>query len=241
MAGMARPVGQRRTRRRAAAAAVVTATAIGALSPMAGAQQDPILCSSDVLADAVDFTDVPASSPHHHAVACLSAYNVANGTGPATFSPSALMRRDQAAGLMARVAELAGELAAGEDSFTDDERSIFEAAINSLAELGVLQGRGENRFEPAGSLTRGQAASISIRILRQFGTVADGPDAFRDDEGSVHEQNINAAAALGIIEGFGDGTFRPNQPLTRGQGSSVMVKTLEEIADLLSAEFGGGQ
>ena len=49
-------------------------------------------------------------------------------------------------------------------------------------------------------------------------------DVFGDDEGSVHEESINALAAAGITEGYGDGTFRPNAEMSRAHMAAFLVR-----------------
>jgi hypothetical protein len=51
---------------------------------------------------------------------------------------------------------------------------------------------------------------------------AGSPDAFGDDDGNIHEDNINAIAALGISLGDGQGRFRPLDPITRGEMALFM-------------------
>jgi hypothetical protein len=56
-----------------------------------------------------------------------------------------------------------------------------------------------------------------------------GPDAFPDDDGNVHEDAIDALAAAGIVLGRADGTVGPDDPVTRDQMASFIVRTLEAL------------
>lgn len=94
-------------------------------------------------------------------------------------------------------------------------------AIGALTEARVLIGRSDGRFVPSGTLTRAQLATVLARSLDLF-PVGDQP--FDDATGSVHADAIAAAAAAGIVEGFEDGTFRPRQPVTRGQLASMIAR-----------------
>lgn len=52
---------------------------------------------------------------------------------------------------------------------------------------------------------------------------------FTDVEGTTHEEAILWAVENGLVTGFKDGTFRPNQPMTRGQLASVLKKFKEQL------------
>jgi uncharacterized protein YkwD len=98
------------------------------------------------------------------------------------------------------------------------------AAVGVLVEGRVLVGKADGRFDPGGTLTRGQTASILARAL-QLPTVSSRP--FSDTAGDVHEAAIAAAHAAGIIEGFDDGTFRSGRPVTRGQLASLIARAFD--------------
>src|SRR3546814_15699084 len=65
-------------------------------------------------------------------------------------------------------------------------------AVNALANLNVIAGTSATRFQPNRFVTRAQAASMTARLLRLAGALPDGPDAFTDDQGSVHEASIKS-------------------------------------------------
>lgn len=81
---------------------------------------------------------------------------------------------------------------------------------------------------PGRPLTRGQAATL---IVRAFSLPAAGDDRFGDDDGSVHEADIDALAAAGITRGCGAVRFCPDDALTRGQMASMLARALD-LADV---------
>ncbi len=56
------------------------------------------------------------------------------------------------------------------------------------------------------------------------------PRTFSDTAGDAHEANIDCIARLGIAQGYGDGTFGPGDPVTRGQMASFLARTLDAAA-----------
>jgi hypothetical protein len=62
--------------------------------------------------------------------------------------------------------------------------------------------------------------------------LADGPDAFGDDDGTSHEANINRVVAEGIASGRSDGTFGPGATVRRDQMASFLVGLAEILAGL---------
>lgn len=56
---------------------------------------------------------------------------------------------------------------------------------------------------------------------------------FKDIEGNGLKAEILRAAELGLLQGYGDGTFRPNEPLTRAQAAAVMVRLHDKLKEEL--------
>ena len=111
-----------------------------------------------------------------------------------------------------------------DEVFTDIDGSVFEADILWLREQGVTLGCNppdNDRFCPTDAVSRGQMASFLARALD---LPKSGGDPFGDDEGSVHEANINALANAGIAMGYEDGTFRPTQTMSRAHMAAFLVR-----------------
>jgi acyl-homoserine-lactone acylase len=191
-----------------------------------------------------DFTDI-AGSPHEDNIRCLADLGITAGLrGGTTYGPRLPVERGQMATMIHRLLRLTlGEAPpAGPDAFRDDDGSVHEPAIDSLAALGIVQGRRDGTFDVFGHVTRGQMAAFVARALDHAddgqlnGSFPPaGPDAFRDDDGSVHEDAIDAIAALGIVRGFPDGTYRPGAAVTRDQVATFLVRAYDVA---LEAGFG---
>lgn len=116
---------------------------------------------------------------------------------------------------------------ASEITFSDvaKENAHYDA-INSLANRGHIHGYGDGTFRPDGILTRGQAAKILANVLNLDTT---NKNQVFSDVSSTHEYvgAINALYDNNIINGYSDGTFKPNEPLKRGQMAKIIVKAFE--------------
>ncbi len=119
--------------------------------------------------------------------------------------------------------------ASGDGTFWDDDGSIFEADIESLAAAGITAGCNpptNNRYCPNDHLTRGQMAAMLVRALNL--TATNGTD-FIDDNTSVFEADIEKISAAGITAGCNPPTnnrYCPNDHLTRGQMAAMLVRAL---------------
>ena len=89
-------------------------------------------------------------------------------------------------------------------TFTDvASGNVHLVAVECLAELAVTVGVGDGRYAPADLVTRLQMASFTARLLQAGGVTlpTDPPDAFDDDDGTVHELAVNQLVALDVIRG----------------------------------------
>ena len=115
-----------------------------------------------------------------------------------------------------------------EGEFVDLSADHFAfSAVKTLSTQGVISGYSDGSFRPTSSVTRGQAAAIVNRIVKH---TAPSSVSFKDVSPSNNfAKDIAAIKHLGIINGFKDGTFRPNDTMTRGQ-MAVIVKNAFKIS-----------
>ncbi len=108
--------------------------------------------------------------------------------------------------------------------FVDDDTSIHEADIDSIAAAGITRGCNppvNDRFCPSGSVTRGQMAAF---LRRSLGLPASSTNYFFDDNDSIFEEDINAIAEARITVGCSGTASRycPNDLVTRGQMAAFL-------------------
>jgi hypothetical protein len=183
---------------------------------------------------AAPFTDVPSTNVHAADIDCLFFHGITVGTTPTAYSPSNLVTRGEIASFIVRlITQAGGSVPANPpDVFTDDNGDVHEHEINQLAALGIAEGTSAGLYDPSGSTTRGQIASLLVRAWTIVkGTVLPvTSDHFTDDTGDAHEHDINAAFEKGFVVGFPDGTFRPNSPLPRDEMASFLMREFNAFA-----------
>ncbi len=100
----------------------------------------------------------------------------------------------------------------------------YNNAVSTMASGGILKGYEDGTFRPKASITRAEFATIAIRFFRD-GEAAE--DRFSDIEGHWGEAYINMAAEKGLIKGYPDSSFRPDEPITRAEAMTIINRLLE--------------
>lgn len=108
-------------------------------------------------------------------------------------------------------------------SFGDVARSdYFFDAVEWAAEQGIMDGVGGGLFAPHSACTRAQLVTILYRLE---GSPAASANPFNDiARGSYYEKAVAWAAEHGIVTGYGDGLFGPNDRITREQLASILYR-----------------
>lgn len=105
----------------------------------------------------------------------------------------------------------------------------YEKAVNILTTLGIVQGYPDGTYKPQNIVTRAEMAKLIV-IAMGYNDAADiskGVTMFKDVAANHWASGyINVAASLGIIKGFPDGTFKPNDTVTYPQAVTMLVRAL---------------
>lgn len=157
-------------------------------------------------------------------LAFLSGY--ANGT----FEPDRNMTRAEVTTMFARL--LTEKMAADQtysNTFSDVAKSHWAANyIGYMQQFGIITGYADGSFRPDASVTRAEFAAIASRFER----LTEGTKSFSDVPSSHWAAKyINFAATRGWVNGYADGTFKPNNSITRAEVAAVTCRLLERNAD----------
>lgn len=135
---------------------------------------------------------------------------------------------------------------------TDDARAKFDSldnnfsdvakgkwynrAISTLANAGIIKGDPAGTYRPGDPITRAEMAAIIAR----FGDFKEGGKTFNDISGHWAQKYIELAASNGWINGNPDGTFKPNNNITRAETVAMINRVLDrqtkDVSDLLPVE-----
>ncbi|MCY8952970.1 S-layer homology domain-containing protein [Bacillus cereus] len=100
-------------------------------------------------------------------------------------------------------------------------------AIYDLTNRKVVQGYGNNIFGFGDNVTRGQVARMIYMYVKPADADASFKNPFTDIKGHLFEKEIRALAKAGLVNGFGDGKYGPDDILTREQMAQVLTNAFK--------------
>jgi sulfur carrier protein ThiS len=150
-----------------------------------------------------------------------------SGYPDGTFQPGRALTRAEMAAMLARSLSYRGAAATGEgaatgpSSYADVPSGHWAAdAIAQVSGQGLMTGDGVGAFRPSDVVTRAEIAAIAVRWSGLTG--AEAPAGFSDTLGHWAETLIARTKSEGIMNGYPDGTFRPEAPLLRAEAVRVL-------------------
>ena len=101
----------------------------------------------------------------------------------------------------------------------------FNNAISTLSNAGIVTGYNDGTFRPNQPITRGEMA----KIIANFANLKSGDKTFTDLAGHWSKTYVELAAGNGWIAGYPDGSFRPDQKITRAETVTMINRVLERV------------
>jgi len=112
-----------------------------------------------------------------------------------------------------------------EKSFGDIKGHWAKRTIENMASRLVVSGVSPDRFNPDAEITRAEFAAIIVNALGLYWT--DRSHAFHDVvRNAWYEEAVQIAATYGLVSGYADGTFRPDQPITRQEAMVIIARAM---------------
>ena len=134
-----------------------------------------------------------------------------------TVRPEGMMTRAEAAALIARLAKLDMSNDA-KPNFQDTESAWYNSAINAMTSKDLMFADKDGNFRPNQAITRAEFARALYGIDKKNDKVAP----FADVKGHEFEAAINQAYGNGRINGYPDGTFKPDAYIQRSEAARIL-------------------
>ena len=200
-----------------------------------------LLCSalpSAFAAEGGGFTDVSKDHWAYDAITEAVAAGYFKGVSDTAFDPEGTLTRAMLVTVLAR--------AAGAE--TDDNASTgfsdvavgtwYTGAVAWAAENGVVTGDGDGTFAPDRAATRQETATIFLRLLKLLNKTLpeiEEVKTFTDaaDIAAWAEEAVETMQTAGVLTGYPDGSFLPQNPLTRAEAATLLCRFLKAAEDPL--------
>lgn len=171
-------------------------------------------------------TEIPIEKTEH--TAYIEGYN-------GLFRPESDMTRAEAATIFARlVSERKNEDITGYSGFKDIDNSAWYAEyIAYLEKYDIISGYDDGTFKPYNSITRAEFTAVCTRFYELFDEISvEGRNIFNDvNEDYWAASYIFVDSDMGWIEGYDDGTFKPDNDITRAEVVTIINRVLNRSED----------
>ncbi len=157
----------------------------------------------------------------------LSCLKVIDGKTAEKYAPDEKITRNEATKIAVLISGI--PLENEKSSFADDNTPWASQYIATAQKNGIITGYGDGLFRGERNITRAEAIAILIRMLQE--KMPEYQNTFSDVSNDNWYANYVAFAKLtGLATGFEEGTFRPNQMITRAEFSKMATLILDKLA-----------
>ncbi len=150
-----------------------------------------------------------------------------NGYDDGTFKPNNSVSRGEVAKMMVTALDLA--TSAYEGLFPDADRdSWYTPYVEVMANKGYMTGYEDKTFRPGNHMTRAEFAAFLVKYSRAQGNKSEGKtEDFNDVPADKwYYEYIKEASSLGLVSGYTDGSFRPENEVTRCEAVTMINRLL---------------
>lgn len=177
------------------------------------------------------FSDVPASYPYYQEIQEMQGKDIIHGYTDGTFKPNQTISRQHAAVLVVRALQI-NHLALPKKKTFQQPKDLqtnhpYYNEIKTLIEADLLQTDSSGNIQPTKPITRGEMAKI---LAVAFSLKGNTNFTFQDVKGTGFEAYVKALYSNGVTTGYEDGTFKPNQSLTRGHYSVFLYRAMKQTS-----------
>jgi hypothetical protein len=208
-----------------------TTTTINIEPPTTLIGDPPITSPPTTIPPRVGFSDVPRDLWFYPYVIELVSEGVIDGYPDGTFKPNSSITRAEFAKVTCLAMGWMLESPA-KPSFKDvDKGNWAYRFIETVRVHGAISGYPDGTFKPGTDISRAEIVTILAKTLH----LPAGASRLTDIGSCWAKDYVNACAEMGIINGYGDSTFRPNNTATRAE-SAKMVAEIAFTFEIVSAQ-----
>lgn len=168
---------------------------------------------------------------HDYIISCYLG-NVVNGYPDGTFRPDSNVTRAQ---FIQMLYNMCARPAVSDTTlrFSDSGsiNNVYRNAICWGVQTGIIMGYSDGTFRADENISRAQMATFAYRLLeilygKQALSELDTESGFTDSYQILdcYRTEVNVVSSIGIINGYPDGRFGPNDTATRGQAAAIFVR-----------------
>ncbi|WP_413409279.1 S-layer homology domain-containing protein [Paenibacillus amylolyticus] len=115
-------------------------------------------------------------------------------------------------------------------TFSDVSSHWSRDDVQDLASRLIVQGTGENVFAPDRSITRAEFTAVLLRGLGLHSPNSTEAASFTDVKtGSWYEDEVQTAVSYGLISGYADESFRPNNEISRAEALTIVSRAMKLV------------
>ena len=173
-------------------------------------------------------TPTPAPQPAKPALNMADHYAYLMGYPDGTVRPGGSITRAEATTIFFRLLteESRSQFWATENRYSDVSAGRwYNNAVSTMTRAGIVNGYPDGTFRPNAPITRAEMA----KIIALFAKLEPSEERFPDTAGHWADSYIRLAAGSGWIEGYPDGTFRPDRAITRAETVTMIDRVLERV------------
>lgn len=192
-----------------------------------------------VYRDAPDGPDLPQTTPVPDMLDSDGHYAYLFGYEDGTIRPEAEVTRAQAAAIFFRLLknDVRQMYLTDKCDYTDvAEDAWYRTEVSTLTEAGIVKGYSDGTYRGEQFVTRAELAVMLARLSERT-IVEDTKTELKDIKDHWAEPEIRTVEDFSWVRGYEDGTFRPDQPITRAEAATMLNRMLhrlpEEHSDLL--------
>lgn len=187
-----------------------------------------MMCSSLALA----FTDTDDHWAYKY-IDYLSVKGIVDGYPDGSFQPEGLISREESAQM---ISNYIGGAEVGDSAIPADAQNRWSSkAISKLFVQKIIEGYADGSFKPENKITRAEFATMAYNLLEKQGKLKDQKNSFSDTSGHWAKTAVETLSGNGFIDGYPDGSFKPESRITRAEAATMLSK-IDNGGDFFSIE-----